>query len=56
MNSDREKDVYSDPSIPEAATVISMSAIFPLVTDAYRPGEAVNNTAKSITAIPRPRV
>ena len=32
---DRKKNVYSRASIPEA-TVIPISAIFPLVTDAYR--------------------
>ena len=37
---------------PEA-TFIPMSAIFPIVTDAYRSAEAVNKNAKLITAILR---
>ena len=50
VNKDRKKNVYSGASIPEA-TVIPMSAIFPLVTDAYRSAEAVNENVKSIPAI-----
>ena len=50
MNKDRKKNVYFGASIPEA-TVIPMSAIFPLVTDAYRSAEAVNKNLKSTTAI-----
>ena len=48
----RPKDKHSGASIPEA-TVIPMSAIFPLVTDAYRSAEAVNKNVKLITAILR---
>ena len=50
VNKDRKKNVYSGASITDA-TVIPMSAIFPLVTDAYRSAEAMNKNVKSTTAI-----
>ena len=54
VNSDRKKDVYSDPNNPEAATFIPMSSVFPLVTNAYRSAEAVNKNVKSIPCHPYP--
>ena len=50
VNKDRKKNVYSGASITDA-TVIPMSTIFPLVTDAYRSAEAMNENVKSTTAI-----
>ena len=49
-NKDRQKNVPSAANIKET-TIISMSGIFPLVTDPYRSAEAVNENVKSIPAI-----